>query len=327
MAALRMTAREWGLLLTLSILWGGAFFLSSIAIKEMTPFGLAFWRVAIAALALGVALRALGLSLPKRAQEWRAFAMLAVVGNAAPFSLLAFAQTQITGGLAAILNAMTPIFTILLAHAFTRDEKITLRRLSGVLAGFLGVVTIVGPSALTDHGDKLLAEAAVLGAATCYAMAGVYGRRFGAYPPLVVSYAQLAVGTVMLLPLVLLAGAPFHAPAPSLLTIACVIAVAVFSTALAFGIYFRILRRAGSTNAALVTILVPVSAILLGAAILGDDLLPRHFAGFALIAIGLLVIDGRPLHYLGAVLGPARRKPDVADRSASPMLNEPRHLP
>jgi drug/metabolite transporter (DMT)-like permease len=299
MAALRMTAREWGLLAFLSLLWGGAFFMSAVALKEVTPVALAFLRVSLAALALGLASWTMDLRFPRRLAEWRAFAALALVGNAAPFVLLYWAQTQITGGLASILNAMTPVFTIILAHIATRDEKIDLRRFIGVLAAVAGVATIVGPSAL-DHGGQLWPEIAVLAAACCYATASVYGKRFRAYPPMTTSLAQLLVGSLLLLPLMLIEGPPFRGASPSMVTLACIVGLGLFSTALGFIIYFRILSRAGAANAALVTLLVPVSAILLGALILGDTLVARQYAGLALIAIGLLIIDGRLLAYLRA---------------------------
>jgi len=321
-----MTAREWGWLVALSVLWGGAFFMTSVALKEMTPFGLAFFRISIAALTLGIAVWVMGGAIPARLTDWRAFTILAIFGNAVPFCLLAWAQTQISGGLAAILNAMTPIFTILIAHVFTQDEKITLGRFLGILLAVCGVAVIVGPSALTLHGGQLWAEAAVLGASCCYAIAGVYGRRFGGYPLLIPAFMQLMIGSALVLPVLLLAGTPVRVAMPSLTTIACVLGLAVFSTALAFGIYFRILRSAGATNAGLVTILVPVTAILLGALILGDQLVARHYAGLVMIATGLLIIDGRPLQVLRSVVFRARNKPDVSGPAAPHMLNEPHKL-
>ena len=324
-ATLRMTAREWGLLVILSVLWGGAFFMASVALKEATPLGLAFFRISIAALALCALDWLLGLPFPRRLAEWSAFAKLALVGNAIPFVLLYWAQTQITGGLASILNAMTPVFTILLAHVATRDEKIDLRRFMGILIAVGGVATIVGLSALS-HGEQVWPEIAVLGAAGCYAVASVYGRRFRAYPPITTSLAQLVVGAFLLLPFVLFEGAPFRGATPSAVTLLCILGIGLLSTALAFIIFFRILSRAGAANAALVTLLVPVSAILLGALILGDTLVGRQYAGLAMIAGGLLVIDGRPLDLLRGLMSRWRGKPDASGRSASPMLNEPQQL-
>lgn len=321
-AALRMTAREWGLLAILSVLWGGAFFMASVALTEATPLGLAFFRIGIAALALCAVGWLMGLPFPRRFAEWSAFAKLAMVGNAVPFVLLYWAQTQITGGLASILTAMTPVFTIALAHVATRDEKIDFRRLVGILTAVGGVATIIGPSAFS-HGGQLWPEIAVLGAAGCYAVASVYGRQFGAYPPLTTSLAQLVVGALVLLPFVLLDGAPFRVETPSAVTLLCILALGLLSTALAFIIFFHILSRAGAANAALVTLLAPGSAIVLGALVLGDTLVARQYAGLALIACGLLVIDGRPVALLRRLLSRSKATPDVSGRSASPMLNEP----
>lgn len=325
MSAPRMTAREWGMLILLSFLWGGSFILAAIALREMTHYGLAFFRVAAAAVALGLTVWMLRLPVPRDWATWRGMAVLALFGIALPFNLLYWAQTHIPSGLAAILNAMTPIFTILAAHMFTRDEKIDSRRLVGVLASIGGVAIIVGPSAFGGQEGHILAEAAVLGAGMCYAIATVYGRRFSGYSPITLSFAQMVVGALYLLPVMLLGGGPLHVPVPSLTTVGAVLAIGTLSTALAFVMFFRILARAGATNAVLVTLLVPVSAILLGVAVLGESLAPRQFLGLTLIALGLLVNDGRPLAYLRGGLARLRQRPDVSGRAASTMLNEPHH--
>jgi drug/metabolite transporter (DMT)-like permease len=197
MSAPQMTAREWGLLILLSFLWGGAFFFAAVALKEVTPHALVFFRMVIASLALGVAGLAMGVTFPRELAVWRRVAVLGLFSTAMPFMLLYWAQTHIASGLAAILNAMTPIFTILVAHLFTRDEKIDARRLIGVLAGVAGVAVIVGPSAVSHLArGNLLAEAAVLGAAFCYAVASVYGRRFQTQSPIVLSFGQMVAGSV-----------------------------------------------------------------------------------------------------------------------------------
>jgi drug/metabolite transporter (DMT)-like permease len=297
--------------------------MSSVAIKETTPIGLAFFRVTIGALTLTALAWMMGLRFPQKLGEWRAFAVLAVIGNVMPFVMLYWAQTRITGGLASILNATAPVFTLVLAHIFTKDEKIGIRSLAGVAAAIAGIATIIGPSALS-HSGNLWAEVAVLATACCYAAGSVYGRRFKNYPPIITSVAQLIVGALILLPLVAVEASPFHGRTPSLATLASIAGIGILCTALAFIIFFRILARAGAANAALVTLLVPGSAILLGALILGDRLVARQYAGLALILIGLLVIDGRPLEYLRDRLSRRPRgTPDASGRPASPMLNEP----
>jgi len=325
MSAPKMTAREWGLLIILSLLWGGAFFFAAVALKEVTHHGLAFFRVLIAAFALGLTAMLLRLPLPRSWAAWRDVAMLALFSTAIPFTLLYWAQTHIPSGLAAILNAMTPIFTILVAHFCTSDEKIDGQRLFGVLAGIGGVAIIVGPSGLGHQGGDILAEAAVLGAGLCYAFASVFGRRFAGQAPVMLSFMQMAVASVYLLPVMLLAGPPLRVPVPGLSTIGAVIALGLFSTALAFVMFFRILTRAGATNAILVTLLVPISAILLGVLVLGESLALRQFGGLTLIVLGLLVNDGRPLQFLRDAVSRLWQRPDVSGRAAPHMLNEPHH--
>ena len=325
MSAPKMTAREWGLLLFLSLLWGGAFFFAGLSLKELTPHALAFFRLLVAALTLGAIALILRLPMPRGAAFWGRLALLSLFSTAIPFTLLYWAQTHIASGLAAILNAMTPIFTILVAHFFTRDEKVDAQRLLGVFAGLGGVAVIVGPSALSHQGGHLLAEAAVLAAGFCYAIASVYGRRFSGHPPVTICFAQMVCGAVFLLPVMLLSGAPLRVPVPSLAVIAAVLALGIFSTGLAFVMFFRILARAGATNAMLVTLLVPASAIFLGVMILGETIAPRQFAGLTLIALGLIINDGRPLEYLLRAAQWLRQRPDVSGPTGAPMLNEPHH--
>ena len=320
MAALRMGTREWALLVFLSVLWGGAFFFAAIAVKQVEPFTLAFLRMALGALALAAVAAVLGLKFPKDRAVWIGLLLLGVIGTAAPFSLIYWGQTEINGGLASILNAATPLWTIVVAHFFTRDEKFTLRRFLGVLTGLAGVAVIMAPSVQVSWSESpLLAEASILGAGLCYAIAGVFAKRLKEVPPVILSCGQLTFGALFILPVVLIFDHPFSRPAPDAAAIAAVLAIALLSTALAFIIYFEILRVAGATNVMLVTLLVPVSAIFLGAAVLGEALAARHFAGLALIACGLMLIDGRLLHY-------ARRRLGGDDPSDASGLKPPRML-
>jgi drug/metabolite transporter (DMT)-like permease len=318
MAALRMGTREWVLLVFLSVLWGGAFFFAAVAIKQVEPFTLAFLRMALSALALALLAAILGHKLPKDRATWTGFLLLGVIGTAAPFSLIYWGQTEISGGLASIINAATPLWTIVVAHFFTRDERFTLRRFLGVLTGLAGVAVIMAPSVRVNWSESpLLAEGAVLAAGLCYAISGVYAKRFREVSPIILSGGQLAFGAVFILPVVVLFDHPFGRPMPDAPAIAAVLAIALLSTALAFIIYFEILRVAGATNVMLVTLLVPVSAIFLGVLILGEALAPRHFAGLALIACGLMLIDGRLLQY-------ARRRMGGGDGSDVSGLKPPR---
>lgn len=289
-----MTARVWLLLVALSILWGGSFFFIGVAVQALPPFTIVAARVGLAMLMLLAVLRVASIALPRHVAIWIAFLGMGLLNNAIPFTLFVWAQAQIPSGLASILNATTPISTVLVAHVFTSDEKLTPGRILGVLLGFAGVAVMLGPDLLAGLGDNLLAQGACLLATLSYACAGVYGRRFRrlGIAPMVTAAGQFVASTALLLPLALLLEQPWRLPFPGWPALAAVVALAVVSTALAYVIYFRIMSAAGS-NVNLVTLLVPVSAILLGVLVLGETLLPRHLAGFAVIALGLAVIDGR----------------------------------
>jgi len=212
-----------------------------------------------------------------------------------PFVLFAWAQEEITGGLASILNATTPIWGVVVAHLFTQDEKASPAKVAGVLLGFGGVAVMIGADLLGDIGRSALAQLACLLSTLCYALAGVWARRFRTMgvPPVAVSTGQLTAATLVMLPLVLLFEPPWLAAPPSGEAWLALIALALLCTSIAYILYFRLLASAGATNSLLVTFLIPVTAILLGALILGERLEPRHFAGMALIGLGLAAIDGR----------------------------------
>lgn len=289
---------EWLLLITLSVLWGGSFFFSEVALFELPPFTVVFGRVGFAALALWVVVYATGQRMPRDAKLWLAFLVMGAINNLIPFSLIVWGQTQIASGLASILNATTPLFTVVLAHVLTRDETMTANRLGGVLVGLVGVSVMIGPAVLSGFGGSLIAQFAVLGAAVSYAFAGIFGRRFKGLPPTVVAAGQVTATTVMIAPVAVIADRLWLAPMPGLVTWGSIIGLALLSTAVAYVIYFRILAAAGATNLLLVTFLVPVSAILLGATILGETLTLGQIAGMLLISLGLAAIDGRPLRLL-----------------------------
>ncbi len=295
---LTMSATDWLLLVALSILWGGSFFFTKLVVLVLPPLTVAFGRVAIAAAILIVLARATGTPLPDRPSTWRPYLVMGLLNNAIPFALIFWGQTHIPSGLAAILNATTPLFTVLVAHWATADEKLNAARLAGIAAGLAGVIVMIGPDLLRDIGGNVLGQFAVLLAAVSYAFAGVYGRRFRGEPPLRVAAGQLAASSMLLAPVAILLDRPWTLPPPGMATIAALVALAALSTALAYLIYFRILARAGATNVLLVTFLIPVSAILLGTLVLGEQLEPRHLVGMAAIGIGLAAIDGRPLNVL-----------------------------
>lgn len=305
-----MTPLEWGLLLTLAAVWGGSFFFNGIAVRELPVFTIVGARVGLAALILYALLRLRGGSLPRGRAVWAAFFGMGLLNNAIPFSLIVWGQGHVASGVASILNAATPLFTVILAHVLTRDERMTGGGLAGVLAGFAGVAVMIGAEGLRGLGIHVVAQLMCLAGAVSYAFAGIYGRRFKAMgiPPLTTAAGQVIASSVLLLPLVLIADQPWTLPAPGLDTWLALIGVAAISTALAYVIYFRILATAGATNLLLVTFLIPVSAILLGMLLLGEVLERRHLGGMALIGLGLAAIDGRPWRHVRARFGQDREK-------------------
>ncbi|MBS7543734.1 DMT family transporter [Ancylobacter oerskovii] len=290
---------DWGLLVLLSAIWGGSFFFGKIAIAEIPPLTMVLARVAIGATVVWLIARLRGISMPLDAGLVAAMVVMALLNNVVPFSLIAWSQQHLPSGLSAILNAATPLFTVLVAQAFTRDEKLTPGRLAGVLLGFAGVAVMMGPALLGRlGGHELPAQLAAIGATISYGLSAVYGRRFRGLPPLGVAALQLTLSSLMLLPAVMILDAPWRLPVPSAHVLGALIGLGVLSTGIAYIIFFRILGRNGATNISLVTFLVPVSAVLLGALVLGEALEPREFIGFALIAVGLAAIDGRPAKML-----------------------------
>lgn len=289
-----MSARDWGLLALLSLIWGGSFLYVGIAVRELPPLTVVTTRVGLAALALGVVM-VLGARAWPRGRIWRDFALLAVINNVVPFLLIAWAQTRIPSGLASILNATTPLFGVVVAGLVLADEPFSLRRLIGVGIGVAGVAWVIGPDALTGLGADPTAQGACLAAALLYACSGVYARRLKGYGAdrIAVAAAPLGIAALLLAPVMVAIDAPWRLPAPSGAAIAALLALALVSTALAYLLYYRLLDRVGATNILLVTLLVPVTAILMGALVLGERLEGQDAVGMALIALGLSVIDGR----------------------------------
>jgi drug/metabolite transporter (DMT)-like permease len=298
-----MTPVEWAMLLTLSLFWGGSFFFVGVAVKELPPLTIVALRVSLAALILWACAPALGLVMPRRREAAIAFLGMGLMNNAIPFCLIAWGQTQLASGLASILNATTPLFTVLAGHFLTRDERLTPLRATGALFGLFGVAALIGPRLVEGLGGGVLAELAILGAAISYALASLFGRRFRrlGVSPIATATGQVTASSLMLVPIALLVDRPWTLALPGAATCAAVAALASFSTALAYILYFRILAGAGATNVVLVTLLAPVSSILLGAIVLHERLEPRHFVGLALIAVGLACIDGRLVRALRVV--------------------------
>ena len=287
--------RAWAELLLLATIWGGSFISNRLALNEVPVLTTVAFRVAGACLLLWVYVRLRRLPVPRSPRIWLAFLIMGLLNNALPFTLITWGQLTIPSGLAAIVNASTAIFGVLAAALIFRDERLTARRLTGVILGFTGVAVAIGLQALTTLNLTSLPQLALVAAAVSYALAAVFARRMlGGLAPQVAAAGMLTGSTVLMVPAALWAdGLPSLAHSPGIW--AALGYLAVISTAGAYLLYYRVLGMAGAGNLSLVTLLTAPIAILLGALILGEALPPRAYAGFALIALGLLIIDGRLL--------------------------------
>jgi drug/metabolite transporter (DMT)-like permease len=290
-----MGSKDWAMLLSLSFLWGGSFFFVGVAVTELPPLTIVTLRVAIAAMILWLILSLSQHQAPRTAKLWRDLFVMALLNNVIPFSLIVWGQTHIASGLASILNATIPLFTVVIAGWLLPDEQMTARKVSGVAIGFFGVIVLMGPSSLEQMGTDTLAQLAILGAAISYGFATSFGRRFKTMgiSPFQTSVGQVTASTIMLLPLVFLLERPDQLANPSSEVWLAVIGLGALSTALAYILFFNVLSSAGATNVTLVAFLVPVTAIFLGWLVLDEQLNIEHFAGMAFIGLGLAAIDGR----------------------------------
>src|SRR5437868_8701993 len=293
----QMDKGDWTILVTLAVIWGGAFLFIGVAVRHVPPLTYVWLRLTIAAVAMWLFLkvRRQPLGLPR--QVWGSILLLALLNNALPFTLFGWGQTHIASGLAAILNATTPIWGVVVAHFLTRDERMTPRKIAGVLLGFGGVALMIGPSLLSSLGTSALAQLACVTASLSYALAAVWARRFRrmGLSPISVTTGQLTAGALMMLPLSMIVDKPWTQAFPPLTAIGAITALALLCTAFGYVLYFRLIATSGATNALLVTLLVPPVAILLGGLFLNETLAPQDFLGLALIALGLAAIDGRVL--------------------------------
>jgi drug/metabolite transporter (DMT)-like permease len=286
-----MGTTDWAQLLLLGALWGGSFFFARVAVAEIEPLTLVFYRVTIAAAALHVWLAARGISFRPALSHAPSFLLLAALNNVIPFSLLFFGQTAIGAGLAAVLNATTPFWTIVAANALTRDEKITANRLFGIVLGVLGTAVMVGPGIVAGLGAPVWAQFCAIGASVSYAFATIFARRFSGMRSDVVATGQLTASAAIMAVVVGLGASGITSAGSA--TWGCVAGLGILSTALAYILYFNLIASAGATNTSLVTLVVPVGAILLGVLFLGERLDAYEMGGMALIGFGLLTIDGR----------------------------------
>ena len=299
-----MTSYEWGLLVLLSAIWGGSFYFFAILIKELPVFTIVFLRVFLATLALWIVVFASGLKPPSSWNQWRNYFVMGTLNNVIPFSLIVWGESKVAPGLGAVLNATTPFFTVLVAHAFTTNERLSWNRLTGALVGLLGVAGLVGFDAIGKLGGDFWYQMMFVLASVLYAFSAIWARRFSNTPPLVNAASQTAASSVLLLPLMLIFDQPWTLAMPTALAIYSQLGLSLLCTAVAYILFFTIIKRAGSTNISLVTFLVPISAMILGATLLNEHITSNHIMGMLVIGLGLALIDGRiPAKMLKSVRG------------------------
>jgi drug/metabolite transporter (DMT)-like permease len=286
-----MNLLEWTMLIALALVWAGTFFFAAIAVVEIPPLTIAFLRVSGAALVLLLALYLMGILMPREGSVWAAFFGMGLFNNAIPFSLIFWAQTELTSGVASILNATMPVFTVIAAHLLTKDEKMTKMRFLGVVLGFLGIIVMIG----SPISGSIWAHLAILAAGISYALASIFGKRFAqmGVKPMATATGQVICSAIILLPFALILERPWTNASPSSHVIQAMIAMISLSTAFAYFLYFRILSTAGATNVALVTLLIPPFAVLLGILFLNETLTLQQITGMFIITAGLVSIDGR----------------------------------
>jgi drug/metabolite transporter (DMT)-like permease len=292
-----MDSQDWSLLLFLSVLWGGAYFFAGVAVKELPPLTVVLARVSIAAIVLLPLFWYLGHSLPRTFSGWLPFIGMGLLNNVLPFGLIFAGQTQITVGLSSIINAMTPLFTVVVMARF-REEGLTMFRVIGVLLGVVGVAVLRGFDGPIDA-NQTLGIILCLGAALSYGFAALWGRRFlSDIAPMKTATVQLVCSTMIIGVIVCFIDKPWNLPVPSMNAIWSLVALAVFGTAVAYIVFFKILVRAGASNVMLVTLLLPVTALALGNVFLDEPIQTKEIMGALIIGSGLLFIDGRVINRL-----------------------------
>ena len=289
-----MSRQAWVLLVTLSVLWGGSFLFVALALDAYPPLSIVAFRVASAALVLHLIIVAVGARWPSGRDFLFAITIMGLLNNVIPFALIAWGQIHVASGLASVFNAMTPIFTLLVAHWLTADEKLTSLKVWGAGMGFVGVVILIGYESLQGLGNNIVGQLAIIAATISYAFAGVWAKkRLAGHQPLHLAAGQVTASALILGAMALLVDGPVLITQPDWPAYGWMTIMGVFSTALAYLLYFRILAIAGASNLLLVTFLIPVSAIAAGALVLGERLEVQHLFGIVMIALGLALIDGR----------------------------------
>lgn len=290
---MRIPPLYWFLIFLLGGVWGGSFLFVKVAVVEIPPITLVFFRVFFAALILWVIVIALGKRVTPSVQSFKRWLAMGFWFNALPFTLLFYGQQSIGAGLASILNASTVMWTALFANWLLADERLTPLKTVGILLGFTGIVVMIGPAALLGIGDDVVAQLLVVAATMSYGFAAIYSRRFGKADPMVSAAGQLSGASILIAPLMLFVDGNAALNLPSTNTMLAVAGLVILSTALAYVVFFKVVAEVGSVNVSLCTFIVPIIALLLGTFILGERLELTQWLGMAAILAGLTAIDGR----------------------------------
>lgn len=286
---------ELALLLLLATLWGASYSFIKLGVATIPPITLIAARTVIAGTILLLVIRARGLSMPRDGRSWKGFLAQACLNSVVPFTLIAWAERCVDAGMAAILNSTTPIFAFLLTVCLTRHETVTARKTIGVVAGIAGTCLIIGVEAFSGLERELGPQLAIVAATVCYAGAAIFGKRFTGLDPTIPAAGSLLCGALILIPLSLLIDAPWTL-APSSQSIAALLGLSVFSTALAFAIYFRLVRTLGSVGTTAQAYLRVPIGVAIGVLFLGESLTASAWAGFACVIVGVaaMTIPAKP---------------------------------
>jgi len=287
-----MKTSDWLRLFGLSIVWGGTFLFQGLGVRSMPPLTISFCRVFFAAAVFWLLVLATKQRMPRDRHTWAMFFTMGLINNAIPFSLITWEQTHVEGGIASIMNATTSCFAVVLAHFLTRDEKLTIRKALGVAIGFFGAYVLLRPELSGGISMRGVGELAGLLASLSLALAGIFGKRFREQSPIVTATGMLTASSIIMFPVIMVVDRPWTIVPTAEGTLA-IAGLVLLSTVVAYVLYFGVLRSAGATNLLLVTLLMPISAHILGALFLSEPLYPSSVLGMAFILAGLSIIDGR----------------------------------
>ena len=284
--------RDYAMLLLLSAIWGSSFLFIKIAVDTVPAVTVTAVRIVTGAAILYAAARLAGQSMPRGAGVWGAIAAAAFFGNALPFSLISWGEEHIDSGLAAILMAVMPLTTVLLAHMFTADEKLSARKIVGVILGFSGLVVLMGPDKLAQLGDETVRQLAVAGAAVCYGINAIITKRLMHLPRRALAAAIMIVASVMIVIASLIVDQPWTLQ-PSMTAWSTMIVLGIFHTAIATLLMFALVRKQGASFFSQINFLIPVFGVVYGALLLAERPSANAYLALALILIGIAVVRGR----------------------------------